>query len=279
MARRCGCASDSCSCVVVAGDGMTVTGSGSNQNPFVVTSNVTDIETGFDVQYNNVNVIRGIHRLDFRGTAVHIDPGTDEAVVTVTVPDPTTGALIPTGTVFMFGMSTMPAGWLLCDGTLVSRSTYGNLFSAIGTNFGAGDGVSTFALPNMTDRMPVGISATKQIDGTPGGSATKAIGVANLPPHTHAINHDHPALNTSNAGVHQHDLQKASSPGASGSTLAMGVTTIAQTGPGGIQSAPGHVHSVDVPNFVGNTTSTSGASGTPLDVMPPWRALAFGIKT
>ena len=54
----------------------------------------------------------------------------------------------PAGVVMAFGGSTAPTGWLECDGSAVSRSTYSDLFSAIGTNFGVGDGSITFNLPD-----------------------------------------------------------------------------------------------------------------------------------
>jgi len=261
---------------VVAGDGMTITGAGSDRNPYVVTSNVSSIETGIDIQYNNTTVIQDVHRLDFRGTAVSIAPGTDEAVVTVTVPDPTTGIVIPTGCVFMFGMSNLPSGWLLCDGTLKSITTYPNLFAAIGTNFG-GDGTSTFGVPNLMDRFPIGSSVTKPINGVSGGSTTKAIGVANLPPHAHTMNHDHPAVNTSSGGNHDHPIALSDATGT-GATVRRG-TGQSTDGEGPIKVSGTHLHSVDVPSYVGNTGTTVSAAGTPLDIMPPWLALAFGIKT
>ena len=52
-----------------------------------------------------------------------------------------------------FANDTLPDGWLACDGTTVSRITYANLFSKIGTTYGAGDGSATFNLPNLTDRF------------------------------------------------------------------------------------------------------------------------------
>ena len=52
-----------------------------------------------------------------------------------------------------FANNTLPDGWLACDGTAVSRNTYANLFSKIGTTYGAGDGSATFNLPNLTDRF------------------------------------------------------------------------------------------------------------------------------
>jgi microcystin-dependent protein len=53
------------------------------------------------------------------------------------------------GQVSFFGMTTAPAGWLKCNGALVSRATYASLFTAIGTTYGAGDGSTTFALPDL----------------------------------------------------------------------------------------------------------------------------------
>lgn len=64
--------------------------------------------------------------------------------------------IVYTGVISAYGSSTLPAGWLLCDGSLVSRTIYAALFSVIGTTWGAGDGSTTFALPNLTNRTLVG---------------------------------------------------------------------------------------------------------------------------
>lgn len=57
---------------------------------------------------------------------------------------------VPTGTISAFAGSTPPAGYLICDGAAISRTTYANLFSVIGTTYGAGDGNSTFNLPSFS---------------------------------------------------------------------------------------------------------------------------------
>lgn len=59
----------------------------------------------------------------------------------------------PAGVILAFGGTTAPAGYLLCDGSVVSRTTYANLFAAIGTAFGAGDGSTTFHLPDFRGRF------------------------------------------------------------------------------------------------------------------------------
>lgn len=56
---------------------------------------------------------------------------------------------VPTGAIMSFGGSVAPKGWLLCDGSEVSRSDYADLFDVIGTNYGNGDGSTTFNLPNF----------------------------------------------------------------------------------------------------------------------------------
>ena len=63
------------------------------------------------------------------------------------------------GSVAAFSGSTLPAGWLLCDGSAVSRETYAVLFTIIGTTYGNGDGSTTFNLPNLIDKFIEG-SAT-----------------------------------------------------------------------------------------------------------------------
>jgi len=63
------------------------------------------------------------------------------------------GSVIPAGTIAPFGGGTVPAGWLLCDGSTVSRTTYANLFAATGTVHGQGDGSTTFHLPDYRGRF------------------------------------------------------------------------------------------------------------------------------
>lgn len=64
-----------------------------------------------------------------------------------------------TGMIFAFAGNTLPDGYLLCDGSQVSRTTYNKLFDVIGTTYGAGDGTTTFTLPNLIDRFLEGSSA------------------------------------------------------------------------------------------------------------------------
>ena len=63
---------------------------------------------------------------------------------------------MPTGAIIPYGGSSAPAGWLLCNGQAVSRTTYAELFAIIGTAYGVGDGSTTFNLPDYSDRVPQG---------------------------------------------------------------------------------------------------------------------------
>ena len=94
---------------------------------------------------------------------------------------------VPTGGVIMAGFSTEPTKsddstkrYLLCNGQAVSRSTYSALFSAISTTYGTGDGSSTFNVPNMMGRVPVGTGAgsglTSRTIGATGGTENTAAG-------------------------------------------------------------------------------------------------------
>lgn len=93
----------------------------------------------------------------------------------------------PTGSVICFAGSSLPDGWLFCDGTAVSRTTYGDLFSAIGTEFGSGNGVDTFNLPDFKQRVAGGVdsSAAHFHLGTKNGAWNTKIDVGNLPSHHH----------------------------------------------------------------------------------------------
>lgn len=73
------------------------------------------------------------------------------------------GTSIDAGFVMSFAGSTVPAGWLVCDGSAISRTNYADLFAAIGTTYGSGDGSTTFNLPNI--HIPTGATATVLTDG------------------------------------------------------------------------------------------------------------------
>lgn len=70
---------------------------------------------------------------------------------------------VPTGALMFFHATTPPEGWLACNGQNVSRTTYANLFAVIGTKYGAGDGSTTFTLPNLHHRFLEGTTTTSEV--------------------------------------------------------------------------------------------------------------------
>lgn len=92
----------------------------------------------------------------------------------------------PAGIVLPFAGSVAPQGYLLCDGSAVSRDTYSALFAAIGTTYGAGDGVSTFNVPDLSGRVVLGVSNNHTL-GTTGGETAHTLTEQELPAHSHTV--------------------------------------------------------------------------------------------
>jgi microcystin-dependent protein len=94
--------------------------------------------------------------------------------------------MLPPGVVVPYGGAAAPTGWLICDGSAVSRTTYSALFAIFGTQFGVGDGSTTFNLPDLRGRVPVGKNAgTFATLGSVGGEESHALTVAELAAHDH----------------------------------------------------------------------------------------------
>lgn len=145
---------------------------------------------------------------------------------------------VPRGAVIPFAGASAPTGWLLCDGTAVSRSTYSDLFTLIGETYGAGNGTTTFNLPDLKQRFPLGKSASgtgntlgatggaiDHTHSTPNHTHTIASHTHDLGNHTHQVGaHTHPiASHEHTVPAHSHDTQ------GSGATIAIGTNSGAHT--------------------------------------------------
>lgn len=124
--------------------------------------------------------------------------------------------VMPTGCVVDYAGSSAPAGWLFCDGSAVSRTNYAALFAAISTTFGAGDGSTTFNLPDARGRVTAGKdnmggSAANRLTtggsgvngtnlGAAGGAETQTLSLAQIPSHTHTVGTVISGRNTSSGG-------------------------------------------------------------------------------
>ena len=97
----------------------------------------------------------------------------------------------PVGVISAFAGSTAPIGYLLCDGSAVSRTTYSALYAIIGTTYGTGNGSTTFNLPDLRSKMIVGVGQgsglTNRTLASTGGIESKTLSISEMPSHNHTI--------------------------------------------------------------------------------------------
>ena len=82
------------------------------------------------------------------------------------------------GTIKPWGKATAPAGYLLCEGSAVSRTTYADLFAVVSTTYGAGDGSTTFNVPDLQGKFAQGKDGSNNLAGT-GGANTVTVNLTN----------------------------------------------------------------------------------------------------
>ena len=142
-----------------------------------------------------------------------------------------------TGVITAFGGSSAPTGWLLCDGSAVSRSTYADLFAVVSTTYGIGDGSTTFNVPDLKGKVPVGKDASQtEFDtlGETGGAKTVTLDTTMIPSHSHNVSaYTHTASSGSTDIGHTHTY--------SGTVAAAGDHSHSIT-----ISDPGHSHTIDL---------------------------------
>lgn len=100
------------------------------------------------------------------------------------------GDTLPIGAIMPFGSDTIPDNWLLCNGQAVSRTTYQELFNTIGITYGTGDGFTTFNLPDLQGKIPVGKDENDtDFDtlGNTGGEKEHTLTINEMPSHSHML--------------------------------------------------------------------------------------------
>ena len=181
----------------------------------------------------------------------------------------TVSAVNPAGAIIMYGAATAPTGYLLCNGSNISRSTYADLFSAIGTTYGSGDGSLTFGIPNLQSRFPIGYD---------GGSSYALAG-------TGGATTDTPTLSGTNAGTaiteaqmpsHTHDSWGNTWPSGSW-TGGTGTTQSSVTQTSGTLTTTSTLRTLATGS--GNThTHTWSGTSTAVDTEPPYLVVNYIIK-
>lgn len=159
-------------------------------------------------------------------------------------------------------------GWVFLQGQTVSRTTYATLFAIWGTTYGAGDGSTTFVLPDLRNRFPVGAGGTYSLGATGGGTAniqhshTHSHGGGTLTrTHTHPQSHSHGIGSHVHAFDHSHDVNISAFDSGGENTFAAAFSTYP-----GVTTNVSHKHSIDPPNTTSgspdhlNTGSGSGST-------------------
>lgn len=182
-----------------------------------------------------------------------------QLATTAFVASATTDA-VPPGSVTMYAGSSAPSGYLLCTGQAVSRTTYSALYAAIGTAFGTGDGSTTFNVPDLKNRLPIGAGDLYSLAGT-GGSKDAVV-----------VSHNHSASSSVSDPGHTHSVPEGAVAPGGGSSYASGddITDSLQTNSTSGASGTGI--------SVSTTVNSAGVSGTGAN-LPPYLSLNFIIKT
>lgn len=185
-------------------------------------------------------------------------------------------ATTPAGVIQMYAGDTPPAGWLLCNGDEFSNTAYPALFAAISTHHGGS--ATTFKVPDMRDRKPVGMSVTKVL-GLSGGSETQTLTVGHMPSHTHSINHAHgmTEIDGSHDHGHMYSTSDGATPGSMRTGNTAGITAFNDSSNGVTTSRSTHAHAI--PAYAGASGPAGNATPVPVDVVDPYVALNFIIKT
>lgn len=178
-------------------------------------------------------------------------------------------AMSDIGDIKMTARSTTPgANYMICDGSAISRTTYATLFTAIGTTYGAGDGSTTFNIPDMRGVFPLGKSATHAL-GSTGGAETVTLTTTELPAHTHTgPSHSHTI-------AHTHDLANTL---VTNTTATGGANRISAVGSGAspVATTTGSSAANSGSDGTGNTGSTG--TGSAFSKMPPFVTINFLIR-
>jgi|SRR5210317_2060040 len=166
---------------------------------------------------------------------------------------------IPTATIVPWSDSSVPSGFLECDGSAVSRSTYADLFAIVGTTYGAGNGSTTFNVPDLQDNVAVGKSGTKALASTGGANTVSSTG--NVGGST-----ANATLSTPQLSSHNHLIVGQPFTGGSNAYHNAAMGGGFYTGNRGDGS--GHSHNMSA-NFAGDATS----------VVQPYLTVIYIIKT
>jgi microcystin-dependent protein len=173
---------------------------------------------------------------------------------------------IPTATIVPWSSASVPTGFLECNGQAVSRTTYSALFAVVGTTYGAGDGSSTFLVPDLQDNVAMGKSGTKALASTGGANTVAVTAAGNIAGST-----ANATLSTAQLASHTHGYKGTT--GNYGSGVNPSATTRNENfGPQTTSTGSGTGHSH-------NMSATFSGTATNPSVLQPYLTIIYIIKT
>lgn len=168
------------------------------------------------------------------------------------------------------GRSTPASGWLLCDGSAYSRATYADLFAAIGSTYGAGDGTTTFNVPDFRGRTILGAGTgpglTARSRGNTGGEEAHDLSTSEIPSHDHSGS-------TGSAGAHEHTHSANQAINTStGGGAASRLTNL-------VGGTAGDVDAITTTDGAHTHSVSAAGGGNPHNTMQPYGVANVFIKT
>lgn len=199
------------------------------------------------------------------------------------------GSGMPSGAIMQFGGATAPVGWMICAGAALSRTTYANLFAAIGTAWGVGDGSTTFNIPNGAGRTFIGAGTgsglTPRTLGASGGAEAHALTSAENGTHSHGVTdpgHSH-AASSALSGNHSHVQQLLGGASYKPDDSAANSSHLSGLRGSSVQevtaAAGDHSHGITVNSASTGVGINNSGSGTAHNNMQPFLAGNWIIKT
>lgn len=145
--------------------------------------------------------------------------------------------LVPTGSEMLYAGTSAPSGWLMCDGSAVSRTTYANLFAVIGVEHGSGDGTTTFNVPDARGRF------VRFADGSAGRDPDSASRTAMNP--GGATGNNVGSVQADSVGAHTHSLRVASAVGGGSGYVVEGGSPVGGNDGSGVIATTGETRPIN----------------------------------
>lgn len=175
--------------------------------------------------------------------------------------------LIPIGGIILACGSIESTKFFWCNGQAISRTTYATLFALIGTAYGVGDGTTTFNLPDLRDRFPLGVGGSiGPAFGNTGGATTETLSVSEMPLHTHVVT----SVVTDPGHLHQKSLTHSS--------IAVDNTGSTRVDIYGTGDDVGSNTSTNPTGISVASTETSQGGGAAHSILNPYIALKFVVR-